>query len=162
MKGEDNTGNIMVMLPNGEQGVVVTQEELGGLVQGEAGAEDDKVYVMANEGMEMTNGAMPAIVTSVNGFNPMQKPKYTESSSMIKIVGIQDKKPQQISVVKVGVKDLIESVMISLDLQGVGTKTSYTIQQDIKQQMRAPRKQSLASVGGYIQVGDRGDRHLIF
>ena len=58
--------------------------------------------------------------------------------------------------------DLIESVMISLDLQGVGTKTSYTIQQDIKQQMRAPRKQSLASVGGYIQVGDRGDRHMIF
>ena len=103
MKGEDNTGNIMVMLPNGEQGVVVTQEELGGLVQGEGAAEDDKVYVMANEGLEMTNGAMPAIVTSVNGFNPMQKPKYTESSSMIKIVGIQDKKPQQISVVKVGV-----------------------------------------------------------
>ena len=103
MKGED-TGNIMVMLPNGEQGVVVTQDELGGIVQqpGEEGAvEDNKVYVMASEGLEMANGTMPSIVTSVNGFNPMQKPKYTESSSMIKIVGIQDKKPQQISVVKV-------------------------------------------------------------
>ena len=94
-------------MPKDLNGEEVTQEELGGLVQGEAGAQDDKVYVMANEGMEMTNGAMPAIVTSVNGFNPMQKPKYTESSSMIKIVGIQDKKPQQISVVKVGVKDLM-------------------------------------------------------
>ena len=104
MKGEDSTGNIMVMLPNGEQGVMVSQDELGGLVQqpGEVVAEgDNKVYVM--EGLEMSNGSnMPAIVTSVNGFNPMQKPKYTESSSMIKIVGIQDKKPQQISVVKVG------------------------------------------------------------
>ena len=104
MKGEDSTGNIMVMLPNGEQGVMVSQDELGGLVQqpGEVAAEgDNKVYVM--EGLEMSNGSnMPAIVTSVNGFNPMQKPKYTESSSMIKIVGIQDKKPQQISVVKVG------------------------------------------------------------
>ena len=102
MKGEDSTGNIVVMLPNGEQGVMVSQDELGGIVQqpGEAGAEADKVYVM--EGLEMSNGSnMPAIVTSVNGFNPMQKPKYTESSSMIKIVGIQDKKPQQISVVKV-------------------------------------------------------------
>ena len=103
MKGEDSTGNIMVMLPNGEQGVMVSQDELGGLVQqpGEVAAEgDNKVYVM--EGLEMSNGSnMPAIVTSVNGFNPMQKPKYTESSSMIKIVGIQDKKPQQISVVKV-------------------------------------------------------------
>ena len=103
MKGEDTSGNIMVMLPNGEQGVMVSQDELGELVQqpGEAGADADKVYVM--EGLEMSNGSnMPAIVTSVNGFNPMQKPKYTESSSMIKIVGIQDKKPQQISVVKVG------------------------------------------------------------
>ena len=104
MKGEDSTGNIMVMLPNGEQGVVVSQDELSGIVQqpGEAVAEgDNKMYVM--EGLEMSNGSnMPAIVTSVNGFNPMQKPKYTESSSMIKIVGIQDKKPQQISVVKVG------------------------------------------------------------
>ena len=106
MKGED-TGNIMVMLPNGEQGVVVTQDELGGIVQqpGEEGAvEDNKVYVMASEGLEMANGTMPSIVTSVNGFNPMQKPKYTESSGMIKIVGIQDKKPQQISVVKVRVR----------------------------------------------------------
>merc|ERR1719211_410131 len=115
---------------------MVSQEELGGIVQqpAEAGAEADKVYVM--EGLEMSNGSnMPAIVTSVNGFNPMQKPKYTESSSMIKIVGIQDKKPQQISVVK-----------------GVGTKTSYTtVQPDIKNQMRAPRKQSLATVAGYVQ-----------
>ena len=108
MKGEDDTGNIMVMLPNGEQGVMVSQDELGGLVEqpGETGAEGDKVYVM--EGLEMSNGTnMPAIVTSVNGFNPMQKPKYTESSSMIKIVGIQDKKPQQISVVKVGTSFLL-------------------------------------------------------
>ena len=98
----------MVMLPNGEQGVMVSQDELGELVQqpGEAGADADKVYVM--EGLEMSNGSnMPAIVTSVNGFNPMQKPKYTESSSMIKIVGIQDKKPQQISVVKVGTSFLL-------------------------------------------------------
>jgi len=140
MKGEDSTGNIVVMLPNGEQGVMVSQEELGGIVQqpGETGAEADKVYVM--EGLEMSNGSnMPAIVTSVNGFNPMQKPKYTESSSMIKIVGIQDKKPQQISVVK-----------------GVGTKTSYTtIQPDIKQQMRAPRKQSLATMAGYVQKEEK-------
>ena len=103
MKGEDNTGNIMVMLPNGEQGVVVTQDELGGMVQqpGDAVAEaDNKVYVM--DGLEVSNGSnLPSVVTSVNGFNPMQKPKFTESSSMIKIVGIQDKKPQQISVVKV-------------------------------------------------------------
>ena len=108
MKGEDTTGNIMVMLPNGEQGVMVSQDELGGIVQqpAEAGAEAEKLYVM--EGLEMSNGAnLPAIVTSVNGFNPMQKPKYTESSSMIKIVGIQDKKPQQISVVKVGTSFLI-------------------------------------------------------
>ena len=99
----------MVMLPNGEQGVMVSQDELGGIVQqpGEVVAEgDNKVYVM--EGLEMSNGSnMPAIVTSVNGFNPMQKPKYTESSSMIKIVGIQDKKPQQISVVKVGTDRLL-------------------------------------------------------
>jgi len=141
MKGEDTSGNIMVMLPNGEQGVMVSQDELGELVQqpGEAGADADKVYVM--EGLEMSNGSnMPAIVTSVNGFNPMQKPKYTESSSMIKIVGIQDKKPQQISVVK-----------------GVGTKTSYTtIQPDIKQrEMRAPRKQSLATMAGYVQKEEK-------
>ena len=87
---------------------MVSQDELGELVQqpGEAGADADKVYVM--EGLEMSNGSnMPAIVTSVNGFNPMQKPKYTESSSMIKIVGIQDKKPQQISVVKVGTSFLL-------------------------------------------------------
>ena len=119
MKGEDATGNIMVMLPNGEQGVMVSQDELGGIVQqpAEAGAEAEKLYVM--EGLEMSNGAnMPAIVTSVNGFNPMQKPKYTESSSMIKIVGIQDKKPQQISVVKVGPSFLLILSIILLRISG--------------------------------------------
>ena len=101
-------GNFMVMLPNGEQGMVVSPEELGQLVQQQADGgvvepvqvqQDDKQVYMVTGDSE--NNGLPAIVSSVNGFTAMEKPKYVSSSSHIKIVGIQDKKPtSQISLSK--------------------------------------------------------------
>ena len=128
-------GNFMVMLPNGEQGMVVSPEELGQLVQQQADGgvvepvqvqQDDKQVYMVTGDSE--NNGLPAIVSSVNGFTAMEKPKYVSSSSHIKIVGIQDKKPTS-------------QISLSKPLQ---TKTSYTtFQPDKQQQNRAPRKQTL-------------------
>ena len=75
--------------------------------------------------------------TGINGITELPKPKMS-NSSMIKIVGIQDKKPaSQISLSK-----------------PLRTKTSYTtFEPDNKQnQNRAPRKQTLGGVAGYNQV----------
>ena len=125
---------VMVMLPNGEQGMVVSQDELGELVQQPpepvehvpVQQEDDKQMYMVTGDAE--NNGLPAIVSSVNGFTAMQKPKSVSSSSMIKIVGIQDKKPTS-------------QISLSKPLQ---TRTSYTtFQPDKQQQNRAPRKQTL-------------------
>ena len=123
-------GNFMVMLPNGEQGMVVSQDELGELVQHQSEPvqqvpqEDKQMYMVTGD----ENNGLPAIVSSVNGFTAMQKPKYVSSSSMIKIVGIQDKKPTS-------------QISLSKPLQ---TRTSYTtFQPDKQQQNRAPRKQTL-------------------
>ena len=122
------------MLPNGEQGMVVSQDELGELVQQPpepvehvpVQQEDDKQMYMVTGDTE--NNGLPAIVSSVNGFTAMQKPKSVSSSSMIKIVGIQDKKPTS-------------QISLSKPLQ---TRTSYTtFQPDKQQQNRAPRKQTL-------------------
>ena len=85
-------GNFMVMLPNGEQGMVVSQDELGQLVQQQADGgvvepvqvqQDDKQVYMVTGDSE--NNGLPAIVSSVNGFTAMEKPKYVSSSSHIKI-----------------------------------------------------------------------------
>ena len=85
-------GNFMVMLPNGEQGMVVSPEELGQLVQQQADGgvvepvqvqQDDKQVYMVTGDSE--NNGLPAIVSSVNGFTAMEKPKYVSSSSHIKI-----------------------------------------------------------------------------
>ena len=75
--------------------------------------------------------------TGINGITELQKPKLS-NSSMIKIVGIQDKRPTS-------------QISLSKPLQ---TKTSYTtFEPDNKQnQNRAPRKQTLGGVAGYNQV----------
>ena len=75
--------------------------------------------------------------TGSNGITKLQKPKLS-NSSMIKIVGIQDKRPTS-------------QISLSKPLQ---TKTSYTtFEPDNKQnQNRAPRKQTLGGVAGYNQV----------
>ena len=95
-----------------------------------------QMIVMSEEPMEtFNNSQQPTVVSSVNGFTPMQKPRYSESSN-IKIVGIQDKKPSQIT--------------LSKPLQ---TKTSYsTYQPDNKQQIRQPRKQSLGTLAAGYKV----------
>ena len=117
----------MVMLPNGEQGMVVSESEYSELVAGGGGeAKQQPVYMVTQDPPQQ----QPAVVASVNGFTAMQKPKVVDSShSMIKIVGIQDKKPTS-------------HIAISRPLK---TKTSYTTFQpdNNKQQIRAPRKQSL-------------------
>ena len=148
MKGEDSGGNIMVMLPNGEQGMVVAGEDLQnhgleGLVQG---GDKEQMYVVTSTGLEnQNNGAVtvtkeefmsngggdqdftisanrnsvtkeeftPDEQALFNGFDPT--PVVSEpvrsvhnislgtESSMIRIVGIQDKVVRpQVSVVKVG------------------------------------------------------------
>ena len=119
-------GNVMVMLPNGEQGIVVSGAELGEGVL----AADGKQYVMASAQEAATvvsAGTGNGIVTSIQS-----KPKLSESSSMIKIVGIQDKKPSP-------------GITLSRPLQ---TRTSYTNYQpsDATDKSRAPRKQSLGKV----------------
>ena len=72
-------GNFMVMLPNGEQGMVVSQDELGQLVQQQADGgvvepvqvqQDDKQVYMVTGDSE--NNGLPAIVSSVNGFTAME------------------------------------------------------------------------------------------
>ena len=72
-----------------------------------------------------------------NGITKLQKPKLS-NSSMIKIVGIQDKRPTS-------------QISLSKPLQ---FKTSFTtFEPDNKQnQNRAPRKQTLGGVAGYNQV----------
>ena len=124
----------MVMLPNGEQGMVVSESEYSELVAGGGGgggggeAKQQPVYMVTQDPPQQQQ--QPAVVASVNGFTAMQKPKVVDSShSMIKIVGIQDKKPTS-------------HIAISRPLK---TKTSYTTFQpdNNKQQIRAPRKQSL-------------------
>ena len=52
MKGEDNSGNIMVMLPNGEQGMVVAGEDLQNHGLGELvpGGVKEQMYVVTNSG----------------------------------------------------------------------------------------------------------------
>ena len=122
----------MVMLPNGEQGMVVSESEYSELVAGGGGeAQQQPVYMVAQDPpQQQQQQQQPAVVASVNGFTAMQKPKVVDSShSMIKIVGIQDKKPTS-------------HIAISRPLK---TKTSYTTFQpdNNKQQIRAPRKQSL-------------------
>ena len=117
----------MVMLPNGEQGMVVSESEYSELVAGGGEAKQQPVYMVTQDPPQQQQ---PAVVASVNGFTAMQKPKVVDSShSMIKIVGIQDKKPTS-------------HIAISRPLK---TKTSYTTFQpdNNKQQIRAPRKQSL-------------------
>merc|ERR1719315_152606 len=57
MKGEDSGGNIMVMLPNGEQGMVVAGEDLQnhgleGLVQGGV---KEQMYVVTSAAVENQN-----------------------------------------------------------------------------------------------------------
>ena len=116
-------GNVMVMLPNGEQGIVVSGGDMAGVV-----GEDGKQYVVAST--DQATVVTPAPLPN-NGVIVQHKSKLSESSSMIKIVGIQDKKPSPIT--------------ISKPLQ---TRTSYTNFQpdDVKAQNRAPRKQSLGNV----------------
>ena len=140
MKGEDSGGNIMVMLPNGEQGMVVAGEDLQnhgleGLVQG---GDKEQMYVVTSAAVENQNcvkeefthngTAGQNFVTNRNSvpkddhqelFNGFEAPvvvnepprSITNSghnislgneSSMIRIVGIQDKVVRpQVSVVKV-------------------------------------------------------------
>ena len=113
-------GNVMVMLPNGEQGIVVSGGDMSGVV-----GDDGKQYVVASTDQATVVTPAPLLPSVQN------KSKLSESSSMIKIVGIQDKKPSPIT--------------ISKPLQ---TRTSYTNFQsdDVKAQNRAPRKQSLGRV----------------
>ena len=147
MKGEDSGGNIMVMLPNGEQGMVVAGEDLQnhgleGLVQA---GDKEQMYVVTSTGLEnqssaanvakddlITNGNVGqdfipnSVVTKgelsqedqqlFNGFDAsvlVTEPQRNNTSSvhnvslgnessMIRIVGIQDKAVRpQVSVVKV-------------------------------------------------------------
>ena len=146
-----NQENMMVMLPNGEQGMVVTPEEYEALMQqqsqqqvnSEAELVQDEngkqMIAISTQSLDtMSNGDQPpAIVTGVNGFTPMQKPRFSDSSN-IKIVGIKDHRPSPIS--------------LSKPLQ---TKTSYSTFQPDKQ-IRAPRKQSLGSVGIIDKVSKYG------
>ena len=150
MKGEDSGGNIMVMLPNGEQGMVVAGEDLQnhgleGLVQG---GDKEQMYVVTSTGLENQNSGTKEEFLSnggaqdfdnrdtrtisvtkeeftqeeqelFNGFDPtpvvvsepvsrissvnMSSVSLGTESSMIRIVGIQDKVSRpQVSVVKVG------------------------------------------------------------
>jgi len=150
-----NQENMMVMLPNGEQGMVVTPEEYEALMQQQAQQENSETELVQDENGKqmiaistqsldtMSNGDQPpAIVTGVNGFTPMQKPRYSDSSN-IKIVGIKDHRPSPIS--------------LSKPLQ---TKTSYSTFQPDKQQIRAPRKQSLGSVGVIDKDGNEVPKGL--
>ena len=81
----------MVMLPNGEQGMVVSESEYSELVAGGGGgggggggeAKQQPVYMVAQDPPQQQQ--QPAVVASVNGFTAMQKPKVVDSShSMIK------------------------------------------------------------------------------
>ena len=127
--GEAGAG-MMVMLPNGEQGMVVSgPEDMEGLTMAQPQAGQQLVTQAGYTDIQTETG--------INGITELPKPKMS-NSSMIKIVGIQDKKPaSQISLSK-----------------PLRTKTSYTtFEPDNKQnQNRAPRKQTLGGVAGYNQV----------
>ena len=127
--GEVEAG-VMVMLPSGEQGLVVTgPEDLEGLTMAQPQADQQLVTEYTDTSVKTETG--------INGITELQKPKLS-NSSMIKIVGIQDKRPTS-------------QISLSKPLQ---TKTSYTtFEPDNKQnQNRAPRKQTLGGVAGYNQV----------
>ena len=98
--------------------------------------EDLEVEVIQEVLVDVVNSTVKT-ETGINGITKLQKPKLS-NSSMIKIVGIQDKRPTS-------------QISLSKPLQ---TKTSYTtFEPDNKQnQNRAPRKQTLGGVAGYNQV----------
>jgi len=128
--GEVEAG-VMVMLPSGEQGLVVTgPEDLEGLTMAQPQSDQQLVTEYTDTSVKTETG--------INGITELQKPKLS-NSSMIKIVGIQDKRPTS-------------QISLSKPLQ---TKTSYTtFEPDNKQnQNRAPRKQTLGGVAGYNQDG---------
>ncbi len=132
MEAANAEAGVMVMLPSGEQGLVVSgSEDLEGLTiaQPQAGQQLVTEYTDTSNNVQAETG--------INGITELQKPKLS-NSSMIKIVGIQDKRPTS-------------QISLSKPLQ---TKTSYTtFEPDNKQnQNRAPRKQTLGGVAGYNQV----------
>ena len=132
METGEAEGGVMVMLPSGEQGLVVTgPEDLEGLTMAQPQADQQLVTEYSDTSVKTETG--------INGITELQKPKLS-NSSMIKIVGIQDKRPSS-------------QISLSKPLQ---TKTSYTtFEPDNKQnQNRAPRKQTLGGVAGYNQVGN--------
>ena len=92
--GEVEAG-VMVMLPSGEQGLVVTgPEDLEGLTMAQPQSDQQLVTEYTDTSVKTETG--------INGITELQKPKLS-NSSMIKIVGIQDKRPtSQISLSKGG------------------------------------------------------------
>ena len=130
---EEAEAGVMVMLPSGEQGLVVSgPEDLEGLTVAPQPLVDSPPVTGYT-----TDTSNNTVETGINGITELQKPKLS-NSSMIKIVGIQDKRPTS-------------QISLSKPLQ---TKTSYTtFEPDNKQnQNRAPRKQTLGGVAGYNQV----------
>ena len=129
MEADKPEAGVMVMLPSGEQGLVVSgPEDLEGLTM----AQPQTEFIDTSNNVQGETG--------INGITELQKPKLS-NSSMIKIVGIQDKRPTSL-------------ISLSKPLQ---TKTSYTtFEPDNKQnQNRAPRKQTLGGVAGYNQVNGK-------
>ena len=118
MKGEEAGGNSVVMLPNGELGMVVGSDELqqhglADLMQ--PALKEEPLYVVSEQPVPapaLSNGQSSRYTTHTpvnNGIsvgrtvNSGGSSSSSSSSSMIRVVGIQDKVRQspQVSVVKV-------------------------------------------------------------
>merc|ERR1719285_61526 len=130
----------MVMLPNGEMGAVVSGGPVEGMLQDKQGVQ----YMVTGDGSDIVqqHNGMAAVTTSVTHQQYVQEPAVSNGheSSMIRIVGIQDRRPGGSVVKAVGSP---ASNLHNLDLEA-----------DLQRQpaaARAPRKQNLGPLSDISQ-----------